>query len=55
MVPDLISVLDFQSGRALGVPEFRYGLRVTVIGITASPRWTDTPRGLEIGGPEAFG
>lgn len=55
LVPDLISVLDTQSGKAVGVPEFRYGLMVTVLGITASPRWTDTPKGLEIGGPQAFG
>jgi DUF917 family protein len=54
-VPDLIAVLDNGSGRALGVPEFKYGQRVTVIGITCSPRWTDTPAGLEIGGPKAFG
>lgn len=55
MVPDLISVLDTHSGRALGVPEFRYGVIVTVLGIACSPRWTDTPKGLEIGGPVAFG
>jgi DUF917 family protein len=54
-VPDLISVLDTHSGRALGVPEYRYGVMVTVLGITCSPRWTDTPKGLEIGGPKAFG
>ncbi|OKL60006.1 hypothetical protein UA08_04891 [Talaromyces atroroseus] len=54
-VPDLISVLDTQSGRALGVPEFRYGVMVTVLGITCSPRWTQTKKGLEIGGPAAFG
>ena len=54
-VPDLIAVLDMQSGRAIGVPEYRYGLGVTVIGITGSPRWTDTDRGLAIGGPKAFG
>ncbi|KAI9164049.1 putative D-/L-hydantoinase subunit A [Paramyrothecium foliicola] len=54
-VPDLIAVLDNGSGRALGVPEFKYGYRVTVIGITCSPRWTDTALGLEIGGPKAFG
>ncbi|KAI5303091.1 hypothetical protein KEM56_000041 [Ascosphaera pollenicola] len=54
-VPDLISILDRQSGRALGVPEFRYGVMVTVIGIACSPRWIDTPKGLEIGGPQAFG
>jgi DUF917 family protein len=54
-VPDLIAVLDTGTGRSLGVPEFKYGFRVTVIGITCSPRWTDTPAGLAIGGPKAFG
>ncbi|KKY21877.1 putative hydantoinase [Diplodia seriata] len=54
-VPDLIAVLDTGAGRALGVPEFRYGLRVTVLGITASPQWTSTETGLKIGGPKAFG
>ena len=54
-VPDLICVLDSGSGKSLGVPEFKYGFRVTVLGITCSPRWTDTPAGLAIGGPKAFG
>lgn len=54
-VPDLIAILDNGSGRALGVPEFKYGYRVTVIGITCSPRWTETRAGIEIGGPKAFG
>lgn len=54
-VPDLIAVLDTQSGLALGVPEFRYGVLVTVLGIACSPRWTDTKKGLEYGGPAAFG
>ncbi|OLN96116.1 Hydantoin utilization protein A 2 [Colletotrichum chlorophyti] len=54
-VPDLICILDNESGRALGVPEFKYGYRVTVVGITCSPRWTETQTGLDIGGPRAFG
>ncbi|KAF2281377.1 DUF917-domain-containing protein [Westerdykella ornata] len=54
IVPDLISVIDAQNGEALGTPEYRYGLLVLVIGITASERWT-SPRGIEIGGPKAFG
>lgn len=54
-VPNLIAVLDTGSGRSLGVPEFKYGFRVTVLGITCSPRWTETPAGLAIGGPKAFG
>lgn len=55
MVPDLIAVLDVQTGKALGVPEFRYGVIVQVLGISASPGWTQSPRGVEIGGPGAFG
>jgi DUF917 family protein len=54
IVPDLISVIDAQNGEAIGTPEYRYGLLVVVIGITASERWT-TPRGIEIGGPKSFG
>lgn len=54
-VPDLIAVLDNGSGKALGVPEFKYGYRVTVLGITCSPQWTRTPSGIDIGGPKAFG
>lgn len=54
-VPDLISVLDAGSGRALGVPEYRYGLKCVVIGIKCSPRWTETKLGLEISAPCAFG
>lgn len=54
IVPDLISVIDAQNGEAIGTPEYRYGLLVLVIGITASERWT-SPRGVEIGGPKGFG
>ena len=54
-VPDLIAVLDAGTGFALGVPEYKYGLQVVVVGITCSPRWTDTELGLQIGGPKAFG
>lgn len=54
IVPDLIAVIDAQNGEAIGTPEYRYGLLVSVIGITASERWT-SPRGIELGGPAAFG
>jgi DUF917 family protein len=54
IVPDLISVIDAQNGEAIGTPEYRYGLLVQVLGFTASERWT-SPRGIEIGGPKAFG
>jgi DUF917 family protein len=52
-VPDLISILG-QDGEAVGSPELRYGLRVQVIAMPASPIWTKTERGLQVGGPEFF-
>ncbi|EIN06702.1 Hydantoinase/oxoprolinase [Punctularia strigosozonata HHB-11173 SS5] len=54
VVPDLITVLDSQSGSSLGTHEYRYGLRVTVLVLASHPLWT-TERGLENGGPKAFG
>lgn len=54
-VPDLISVLDAQNGLALGTPEYKYGQRVLVLGITAAPQWTSTQRGLDLGALPAFG
>ena len=54
LVPDLISVIDAQNGEAIGTPEYRYGLLVVVLGITASDRWT-SERGIELGGPKSFG
>ncbi|THU86947.1 DUF917-domain-containing protein [Dendrothele bispora CBS 962.96] len=54
IVPDLIAVLDSQSGSHLGTQMYSYGLRVTVIALAGSPLWT-TEAGLECGGPSAFG
>lgn len=53
-VPDLIAVLDSRTGLAVGVPEYRYGIRVSVLAIAASPKWT-SPRGLALSGPAHFG
>lgn len=54
-VPDLIALIDTETGRAVGVPEYRYGCHVVVLGITCSPRWTETARGIEVGGPKGYG
>ncbi|KAL4999449.1 hypothetical protein BDV10DRAFT_184342 [Aspergillus recurvatus] len=54
-VPDLIAVLDAKTGAGLGTPEYKYGLKVMIIAIAASPRWTDTPRGMALGGPGSMG
>ncbi|PBP19633.1 hypothetical protein BUE80_DR009663 [Diplocarpon rosae] len=52
--PDLITFLDKANGAPLGISDYKYGLRVSVIALRAPPMWT-TERGLEIGGPKAFG
>ncbi len=54
-VPDLIMVLDQLTGEAVGVPEYRYGLKVFVIVAAAHPLWTSSERALSIAGPRAFG
>lgn len=47
-------MLDSQNGASIGTQDYRYGLRVTVIGLACDPRWASA-EGLEIGGPQAFG
>jgi DUF917 family protein len=53
-VPDLICVLDTESGEPVTTEQLRYGLRVTVLGIPCSDKLR-TPRALEVIGPTAFG
>jgi len=52
--PELICVLDSESGEAIGTETIRYGQRVTVIVLPAAAVFL-TPRGLEHVGPRAFG
>jgi DUF917 family protein len=47
-------VLDTSTGEAVGVPEYRYGLKVFIMVAAAHPLWT-SKRGLEIAGPQVFG
>ena len=54
IVPDLVCVLDAQDGEAIGTQDYRYGLNVIVLGIAASEQWTNSKRGINIGGPEGF-
>lgn len=54
VVPDLVAVLDAEDGEGIGTQDYRYGQRVTVIGIAASEQWTSTEEGIRIGGPEGF-
>jgi DUF917 family protein len=53
-VPDLITVVDSQTGGAVATELLRYGQRVTVLAFACDPLWR-TPRGLEVAGPRAFG
>lgn len=53
-VPDLISLVDEDTGEPIATEEVRYGLRVAVIAMPCYPRWA-LPEGLAAGGPVAFG
>ena len=53
-VPDLIIVLDSETGQPITTEDLRYGFRVTVVAAPCDPRWR-TPEGLEIVGPRYFG
>lgn len=53
-VPDLISLVDDQSGEAVPTEVLRFGQRVAVVAMPCDPLWR-SPRGLEIAGPRAFG
>lgn len=52
--PDLITLLDRANGAPLGVADYRYGVKVSVVALRAPPVWT-TEEGLRMGGPAAFG
>lgn len=53
-VPDLIIVLDGETGAPITTEELRYGFRVTVVAAPCDSRWR-TAQGLALVGPRAFG
>ena len=53
-VPDLICVVDLETGEPVTTELLRYGLRVTVLGFPSPTLWT-TPEGLAVAGPRMFG
>lgn len=53
-VPDLICVLDSDTGEPITTELLRYGHRVSVLGVACDPRWR-TPLGLQVVGPHYFG
>jgi len=52
--PDIIMLLEEESGEPLTTDIISYGLRVAVVALPAPEVWT-TPKGLELVGPRAFG
>ena len=52
--PDLITVLDAETGEPITTESLRYGFRVVVLAMPGDPRW-ETPAGLEVVGPGYFG
>lgn len=53
-VPDLITIIDAETGHAITTEMLRFGQRVSVLAWACDPIWR-TPRGLELAGPAAFG
>ncbi|HZS92238.1 MAG TPA: DUF917 domain-containing protein [Chloroflexota bacterium] len=53
-VPDLITVLDAESGEPITTETLRYGFRVVVIGMPCAEAWR-SEAGLALVGPRAFG
>jgi DUF917 family protein len=54
MVPDIITVIDTETGAAIQTERVRYGQRVSVIAFPCDPIWRTEP-GLALAGPRAFG
>jgi len=53
-VPDLITVLDRETGGPIPTESLRYGARVRVLGIR-TPEIMRTPAALDVWGPQSFG
>ncbi len=53
-VPDLIIILDIETGHAITTEVLRYGQKVAVLGIPCHPLLRSS-RALEVVGPKAFG
>lgn len=54
MVPDLITIVDYETCTPINAERLRYGQRVSVFGIGAPPCYR-TPRAIEAVGPRCFG
>lgn len=54
IVPDLITIVDFDTARPIPTESLRYGQRVSVVACSAPPQLC-TPAALAVLGPAAFG
>ena len=54
VAPDIITLLDEQTGEAIHTERLKYGQRVVAIAIPCPPVWR-TEAGLRTAGPGAFG
>ena len=52
--PDLIAVLDGETGEPITTEALRYGMRVAVIAFPCAPQWRE-PAALELISPRYFG
>ena len=52
--PDLITILDSETGEPITTESLRYGFRVVVLAIPGDPRWR-SEAGLQVVGPRQFG
>jgi DUF917 family protein len=52
-VPDLITIIDSDSGEAITTERLRYGARVIVLGMPCDEKWR-TEAGIALGGPGHF-
>lgn len=53
-VPDLVTIVDVETGHAISTEMLRFGQRVSVLAWACDPLWR-TERGLQLAGPQAFG
>ncbi len=52
--PDLITVLEAESGQPVTADSLRYGLRLKALAFSSNPQWR-TPEGIALVGPRYFG
>ena len=54
ITPDLICLLDLETGQPITTEQMGYGFRVIVFGLPCDPKWRE-PAGLDLVGPGYFG